>query len=321
MILLKALITGVTGFVGQYLADFLVSQGVEVVGTTSQVSKGRPGLTYNDLNSESSIITLLDEIQPDQIFHLAGLSNVKESWDNKVQTISVNVNTTINLLEAIRKSAVAESVRILTVGSAEEYGKVEVEQLPINEDCSLNPANPYGISKAAISYLVKQYYHAYGLKIIHARPFNHIGPGQNLGFVTSDFAKRIVDIELGNSNPVFKVGNLSSQRDFLDVRDVVTAYYYLLDRGLSGEVYNICSSQPVAISDILSGFTQLARLDIEVITDSSLLRPIDFPISYGTNHKIYAHTGWQPRIPLAASLSDILDYWRALGSRRGNMSV
>lgn len=312
---MRALITGINGFVGQHLANYLLSQGFEVFGTTSQINSKHSvnsKIFINDLASEQTIIKLLDEIQPDHIYHLAAQSNVKKSWDSKVDTIHVNVNLTINLLEAARKSNIKDRVKIVTIGSSEEYGRVTDMTLPIDESVSLKPTNPYGISKATVSYFARQYYQAYGLKIVHTRPFNHIGPGQKLGFVVTDFTSQIINIEKKIEDKIIRVGNLEAQRDFTDVRDIVRAYYLLLTNTSTafGEVYNVCSGIPVSISSILDKLLSFSHQKIDVFVDPNKLRPIDIPLYIGNNKKINQIIGWKPEISLNTTLSDVLDYIR-----------
>jgi GDP-4-dehydro-6-deoxy-D-mannose reductase len=311
---MRAFITGITGFVGKYLSDFLQSQEIEVYGTTSLESKSNinNNVIYNNLSNENELINLLERIKPDMIFHLAGQSNVKDSWENKTITISVNVNSTVNLLEAARKSSLSNHVKILTVGSSEEYGKVNEIDIPTTEKVALQPTNPYGISKAAVSFFAKQYFNAYGLKVLHVRPFNHIGPGQRPGFVVSDFSSQIIRIERGEQERVMYVGNLGAQRDFTDVRDIVRAYYLLLqsDKMHYGEVFNVCSGTPIAISSILNKLLLLSNRQIELKTDHSKMRATDVPKYIGDNTKLKQMTGWTPTISLESTLSDVLEHLR-----------
>ncbi|MGG1553530.1 GDP-mannose 4,6-dehydratase [Paenibacillus ferrarius] len=314
---MRALITGINGFVGDHLANYLQSCGIEVFGTTSQIdsrkSTSNSEIFVNDLTNEISIIQLLNEVRPEHIYHLAGQSNVKESWESKQGTLNTNVNLTLNLLEAARKSEISDIVRILTIGSSEEYGRVADMTVSIDENVSLQPTNPYGISKAAVSYFAKQFFDAYGLKVIHARTFNHIGPGQRLGFVVTDFASQIVELEKVKGEKIIKVGNLEAQRDFTDVRDIVRAYYLLLSTASTsfGDVYNVCSGVPVTIRSILDKLLSLSEQSIEVIIDTNKLRPIDIPLYIGNNQKIKQLTNWSPEYTLDATLFDVLDYMRA----------
>ncbi|MCZ8512551.1 GDP-mannose 4,6-dehydratase [Paenibacillus filicis] len=309
---MKALITGINGFVGRYLAEHLITLGFEVSGTTrsssTMINSHKVNIINNDLSSIKAITELLNITKPDHIYHLAGQSNVRYSWDNIEETFQTNTIKTINLLEAIKLSTICKNTKILTVGSSEEYGPTTT--LPVDEETILQPSNPYGLSKSSLFMIGKLYYHSFGLQIIHARPFNHIGPFQSLGFVTADFAKQVVDIEKGIQSPLIKVGNLNSQRDFTDVRDIVIAYYDLLADGEFGQVYNICSSKPVLIRDILKYLISQCTRNIEVQIDETKFRPVDIPIYIGSNEKIRKKVGWSPKISIEESLDDILDYWR-----------
>jgi GDP-4-dehydro-6-deoxy-D-mannose reductase len=311
---MKAFITGATGFVGTHLADFLACQGIEVWGTSrSEVSKvshsGKWNLLRLDLSDEEAMIKTFNHLQPDMIFHLAGQSSVRASWDHKLETFDANVMLTIRLLESIRKST-AKDATVLTVGSSEEYGEARQEEIPIREETPLRPISPYGVSKAAVYLLARQYYLTSGMRVIHVRPFNHIGPGQRPGFVTSDFAKQISEIEAGFRPPVMEVGNLTAERDFLDVRDIVRAYYMIALKGKSGEVYNVCSSTPVKIQSILDFFISKSKVKIEVRQNEKLFRPVDFPRYIGSNKKLTSELDWVPTVPLEDSLMAILTHWR-----------
>lgn len=313
---MKALVTGATGFVGGYLVEHLLSQGYEVWGTTRQSYSNcflgsKFKLVELDLQNESSLIAFLNTIEPSEIYHLAGQSNVKQSWDNKIETYNSNIIATVCLLEAILKSKIRNTAKILTVGSSEEYGRVDYGLMPIKEQTTLNPQSPYGVSKAAISFFAKQYYEAYGMKLIHVRPFNHIGPGQKLGFVVRDFAQQIVDIEQGKKENILMVGNLDSIRDFTDVRDIVNAYTLLMQKTtLYGEVYNVCSSAATSIGSILDNLISLSRSSIAVSYDQKRMRPSDVPLYLGDNDKIKKNTGWSPVISIQHTLIDILNSLR-----------
>ncbi|MGU3471614.1 GDP-mannose 4,6-dehydratase [Paenibacillus sp. D51F] len=313
---MKALITGVTGFVGNHLLnELLLRKDWKIWGAVRSPSKSpiyHNSFSYIqlDLHDERKIVDCLNEIKPHYIFHLAGQSNVRLSWDDKRKTFDINTMNVLNLLEAIRKSEVANSVKLLTVGSSEEYGIVKPESLPISEDTALDPQNPYGISKAAISMLIKQYHKAYGLNVIHVRPFNHIGPGQRKGFVTADFAYQIAAMETGKIENVFRVGNLSSKRDFLDVRDIVKAYLEIIMYGSAGQIYNVCLGKSTSIHEILNYFISQARVPINVEISQELFRPVDIPLYVGDNSKLFEATKWRPKYSLETSLSDILEYWR-----------
>ncbi|TVY09786.1 GDP-mannose 4,6-dehydratase [Paenibacillus cremeus] len=313
---MKALITGATGFVAKYLASHLINKGYEVWGTTRQSS---PVLFNSDfikvypleLTSKAEVLLLLNTLQPNFIFHLAGQSSVKDSWENKPFTFEANIMMTLNLLEAVKDSVIKETVRVLTVGSSEEYGDVKSDEMPISEKTQLRPISPYGISKATVSMLAQHYHRSYSMKVIHIRPFNHIGPGQSLGFVTSDLAKQIAEIESGILNPLIKVGNLDAKRDFTDVRDIVKAYELIVNFGGFGQIYNVCSNTPVSIQEVLNKLLAMSSFSsIEVIREESKMRPSDFPLYYGDAKLLIQETRWSPIISLNDSLRDILNYWR-----------
>lgn len=314
---MRVLITGVRGFVAGYLAELLLDEGYEVSGTVRAIDKcnnekggfwERITLMSADLSNQSVLEAVLQESSPEVIFHLAAQSSVQQSWENKESTFEANVLGTIRLLEAVRKYG--NNPKVLLVGSAEEYGLVSPEEVPVEETNPLRPMSPYGASKAAVSMLAAQYFWAYKFPIIYARAFNHIGPRQSLGFVTSDFAKQIAEIELGLKEPTLRVGNLEAYRDFTDVRDVVRAYHLLVQKGRPGEIYNVCSGQAVPIERILWTYLELATVTITVETDPARMRPSDVPILQGDSTKIKVDTGWKPSIPLEKSLKDVLDYWR-----------
>ena len=313
----KAIITGGTGFVARHLSKSLMNKGYTVIGTTRNCC---PELHFKDgfklVQINDSNIgewrQLFDEYQPDEIYHLAGQSSVSESWNNKVNTLNANIISTINILEAIRESIICKNVSILTVGSSEEYGHID-DTKAITELTPLQPISPYGISKATVSMFARQYAKVYNLNIIHARPFNHIGPGQSLGFITSDFAKQIVSIEKGTQDPYISVGNLEAQRDFTDVRDIVEAYIKLMEYGIAGEVYNVCSGQPRSAQFILDSLIEASYVadKIGVLIEKSKLRPSDYPCYVGDSNKLRQAVGWKPEITMAQSLHDILDFWRS----------
>ncbi|QGG49991.1 GDP-mannose 4,6-dehydratase [Lysinibacillus pakistanensis] len=312
---MKALITGVRGFVGKYLADHLLLQGIEVWGTSREESpllcleNGNVKIIKNDLDSEEEILNLLQTVTPDYIFHLAGQSNVKKSWEDKEGTFYANVNKTIFLLDAcVRYQQENPQMRLLTVGSSEEYGRVEPHELPIKESTPLRPMSPYGATKAAVSMLIQQYHKAHELNVIHARPFNHIGPGQTEGFVTTDFAKQVVLIEKGQLAPTINVGDLSSERDFTDVKDIVSAYSSILLKGELGEIYNVCSGKSVSINNILNYFLSFSHEDIIINVDKTRFRPIEFKKYYGSSEKIKSELDWQSVHPIEDSLYEIYLY-------------
>ncbi|WP_243297596.1 GDP-mannose 4,6-dehydratase [Bacillus litorisediminis] len=306
---MRALITGISGFVGQFLEKRLLRDSNIVYGTTRSQKMSNNYIILN-LLSEQDIVNLLKDIKPSHIFHLAGMSNVKQSWSHRIHAIESNTIATITLLEAVKK--VNRNIRVITIGSSEEYGYAATNSKPISEDSALRPISPYGVSKAAISMLVRQYYKADQLDVIHLRPFNHIGPGQSLGFVTSDFAYQIALINKNKQEKnQIEVGNLEAIRDFTDVRDIAEAYYKVAKHGKSGEIYNVCSGSGVKINKILDILLSFSDKQIEIITDESKMRPSEVPIMVGSNEKTQKQLQWAPKISLKSSLYDIYQYWLA----------
>lgn len=303
---MKALITGVTGFVGKHLEAFLQDKA-DVYGT-SRVPRSKKHIYQLNLLNETETLKLIDNIKPTHIFHLAGLSNVKESWDDKVVFIEGNVIGTIHLLEAVRK--VNDQIKVITVGSSEEYGILPEGVEKVLEETPLQPINPYGISKSAVSMLVKLYDKSYGLNVTHARPFNHIGPGQRLGFVTTDFAHQIALINKGLVKDCkINIGNLQIERDFTDVRDMVEAYYEIGRFGRAGEVYNVCSGRGVYIQDLLQILLSFSAKKIELVVGQNRMRVADIPRLVGDLGKLLDATGWQPKRKLEDTLRDIYNEW------------
>ncbi|MBI4079297.1 MAG: GDP-mannose 4,6-dehydratase [Candidatus Levybacteria bacterium] len=314
----RVLITGISGFAGSHLAEYLTAKTNYHIGGTylSESSlqnialiREKVTLWQLDLTNADQIANVVQEFKPDYIFHLAAISNSKESFDKPAETITNNIVSQINLLEAIRKSFLQTS-RTLVISSADIYGKVAKDDLPIDEDTPLMPINPYGVSKIAQDFLGLQYALAYKLAVIRARPFNHIGPRQSQGFVIADFAKRIAEIEKGKRAPIMKVGNLKSRRDFTDVRDMVAAYHLLLEKGTDADAYNIGFGRSITIGDVLTKMINFAKTkQIQIETDESKLRIEDTPDRVCDNKKICG-LGWRPTIPIEKSLQDTLDYWR-----------
>lgn len=308
---MKVLITGVTGFVGNFLADYLIEKGIEVWGTTRSDKKyidtinGRKvRLIRNDLKSIDRINKVLSEINPDRVFHLSGQSNVRKSWSNVQETLLNNVNDTINLFDACKDYQEGyPNFKLLTIGSSEEYGIPLNPNKPLSENTLLNPYNPYGTAKAAVSYLASQYQREYGLNVIHARPFNHIGVGQRKGFVVSDFIDQILKFE-NNFIDKIKIGNLNISRDFTDVRDIVRGYDFIINQGVTGEVYNVCSQNTISIEEILNILISFSPKKVALEQDFNLFRKIDNPKIIGCNHKI-TQLGWKPYYTIEETLYEI----------------
>ena len=315
---MKILITGVTGFVGSHLAEYCLSldQQVEVIGTCRWRSRRENiehfedaiNLYECDLRDASSVKTLLADIQPERIFHLAAQSYVPSSWNSPGETITTNVIGQLNIFEAMRETNSTASIQI--AGSSEEYGLVHPEEAPITEENPLRPLSPYAVSKVAQDMLAYQYFQSYGLKVVRTRAFNHTGPRRGDVFVTSNFAKQIAEIEAGQRPPVIHVGDLNPKRDFTDVRDIVRAYWLSLEHCSLGEVYNVASGKAYRIKEVLKILLDNSGQDIEVVEDPERLRPSDVPLLLGDNSRFCKATGWSPEIPFEQTAKDLLDYWR-----------
>ena len=315
---MKILITGVTGFVGSHLAEYCLSldQQVEVIGTCRWRSRRENiehfedaiNLYECDLRDASSVKTLLADIQPERIFHLAAQSYVPSSWNSPGETITTNVIGQLNIFEAMRETNSTASIQI--AGSSEEYGLVHPEEVPITEENPLRPLSPYAVSKVAQDMLAYQYFQSYGLKVVRTRAFNHTGPRRGDVFVTSNFAKQIAEIEAGQRPPVIHVGDLNPKRDFTDVRDIVRAYWLSLEHCSLGEVYNVASGKAYRIKEVLKILLDNSGQDIEVVEAPERLRPSDVPLLLGDNSRFCKATGWVPEIPFEQTAKDLLDYWR-----------
>ncbi len=313
---LRALITGINGFAGSHLADYLLTlPQIQVYGGVYGDCEnivhldGRATFIAGDLTDPSFARSLLERTSPERVYHLAGQAFPPASWQDPWTTLEINVRSQVNLLHAATQ--LQSPPRILVIGSMEEYGRIRPDALPVTENTPFQPDSPYGVSKVTQDLLGLQYFQSHHLPIVRVRPTNHIGPRQNEQFVTSNFAKQVAEIEIGAREPVLHVGNLEAERDFVDVRDMVRAYYLALERGEPGQVYNIGSGQPRSIRDMLDLLLATSRVPIRVQQDPDRLRPSDTPVLYCSAAKFHAQTGWQPIVPLETSLRDILDYWRA----------
>jgi GDP-4-dehydro-6-deoxy-D-mannose reductase len=312
---MKVLVTGAAGFVAGHLVAYLRGEhpSVEVFGLTRPHGTA-PALPPSvavleaDLDDAASVCAAVDIVRPDRIVHLAGQSSVHRSWEEPAATLRTNVHGFLHLLEAVRRFAL--SPRVLAVGSAEEYGAVDPRELPVGEEAPLRPNSPYAVSKVAQGFLALQYALSFQMGIVRTRTFHHTGPGRGEAFAESSFARQIVEIEAGRRAPVLEVGNLEAVRDFTDVRDVVRAYWLLLERGDAGEVYNVCSGRGVRIRDLLQRLIEISGAEVEVRVDPARLRPSDVPAHVGDPARIRKATGWEPRIGLDETLRDLLQDWR-----------
>lgn len=310
---MRIFVTGATGFVGSHLVSNLLANGHDVWTLYHAATSQNESLEHErlhpiagDLLDLQGLTATVAEAAPDVIYHLAGQAYPGKSWRNVARTIAINTGGTANLLEA----AVAfGKPRTVVVTSAEIYGKIRPSQLPITHRSIPKPRHPYGVSKHAAGELVRLFAKRFDLPVVEARPFNHIGPNQALGFVVTDFASQIAKVKLGLSKPKMLVGNLSAERDFTDVRDVVQAYQLLAEKGESGEAYIICSGHAVSISTILNILLEINQVNVEVEYDPARMRPSDIPILFGSYEKIKNAVGWEPTIHLRQTLRDVSAEW------------
>ena len=294
---MRALVTGGRGFVGRWLAAHLGKEGDEVVATGEEV----------DVTDPDAVRRSLDDIRPDAVYHLAGWASVGSSWADPAGAFRVNANGTVHVLDAARR--LPTPPHVLVVSSAEVYGRVQPDQLPLGEDTPVSPVSPYAASKVAAEVAAHQAHLGYGLPVCVVRPFNHIGPGQSPGFVVSDLAKRIVAAERSGATFV-EMGNPTPRRDLTDVRDVVRAYRLLVTEGEPGRIYNVCSGDDIQIGDLARRLLALSEVELELRTGSVELRPVDVPVLRGDATRLRAATGWTPEYSLDETLADVLAAWR-----------
>lgn len=315
---MRILITGITGFVGSHLAEYILNlkEEHEILGICRWRSP-RENLAniYNkvslhdaDLLDLSALLRTIRTIKPDVIFHLAAQSYVLTSFNSPIQTLWTNVIGTANLLEAVRIVEINPIIHICS--SSEVYGQVSEKDVPIKETCPFNPASPYAVSKVAEDMLAFQYWLSYKIRTICTRMFTHSGPRRGDVFAMSFFAKQVAAGELGLKEPVVYVGNLKSVRTFCDVRDAVKAYWIMVNKCKPGEVYNIGGDRTLTIGEALDILLSFSKKKFEIKVDPKLIRPSDVTLQIPCIDKFKNETGWQPQIPLEKTLQDILDYWR-----------
>lgn len=316
----KALITGISGFAGSHLAQYLVAQNkYHIAGTyhsernLENISsvKSKLNLTKIDLTNSEAVENLIQSTGADFIFHLAAFPSPADSYKNPSLYMQNNINAEINILEAVRLKNLTNT-KMLIVSSSEVYGFVSPKDLPINEETPFKPVSPYGVSKIAQDYLGLQYFLAYKLNVVRARPFGHLGPRLSDQFVASAFSKKIAEIEKKKREPILMIGNLDAKRDLTDVRDIVRGYELLMEKGKAGEVYNLGSGVSYYIRYILDVLLSFSAVKIAVQEDQTLLRPNDIPELLCDNRKMLELTGWKPTISIEQSLKDTLDYWRGI---------
>lgn len=313
---MKILVFGITGFAGTSMYHLLNRiDGNHLYGTFRH-STGNRNIADNyrratliecDINDVYSIENVLSESQPDIIFHFASYVSVINSFKNPLPIFQTNIIGTTNLLEGIKK--IVPKAKILIPGSAEQYGRVPEDKMPIKEIYPLNPVNPYAISKKAQEEIGFHYFNHIGLNIYFTRTFHYTGPRQPLGFVCSDIVKQVVDVEVGKTECV-KVGNLDARRDFTDIRDVVNAYWIITNNGKAGEVYNVCTGKSIKIQDILDKLIIHSGKHVLVEIDKNKLRQSDVPDFVGDNTKLRS-IGWMPQYTIDDSLNELLEWWRS----------
>jgi len=318
----RILVTGCAGFVGEYLIDYILQQehGAEIFGIDVIEPRKRypERVFYSQINllDRERVENVLEHIDPDCIVHLASFSSVGDSWKNPITSFKNNTNIFLNVLETVHVMGL--KCRILSPGSSEQYGIVQEEDLPITEQAPLQPVSPYAAARIAQEHLSLIYARSFGLDVVCTRSFNHIGPGQPDKFVISSIAKQFAENKLGLKKGLL-LGNIRVVRDFLDVRDVVGAYYLLLKKGERGEVYNVCSGKGIPLLTIIKSFSKISGLEPSVEVSKTLLRPMENPMVVGSHEKI-AKLGWYPGIALHDSLRDIYEYWMD-GVRTGKQAA
>ena len=299
---MRVAVTGGSGFVGTWLQAHLRDAGDDVVCVDT------------DITDAEAVGVAIRNAAPDAIYHLAGQANVASSWTDPAGTFAVNATGTLNVLEAAR--SISPMPRVLVVGSADEYGVVSREQMPITESQPLRPVSPYAVSKVAAEQLAFQAFAGFGLPTICARSFNHIGPGQSDGFVVSAIARQVADAERSGES-VVHIGNLTARRDFTDVRDVVRAYRRLVECGEPGGAYNVCSGVDIEIAQLANALISQSTVALRLEIDPARVRPVDTPVFLGDPSKLCSATGWQPTFDIVSTVGEVLAWWRESGPPTG----
>jgi GDP-4-dehydro-6-deoxy-D-mannose reductase len=295
----RALVTGASGFVGRHLMEHLRASGDDVTGCDRADGSC-------DIGDRASVTAAIGRARPDVVYHLAGWSDVGSSWGAPLDVFRANAEGTLNVLLSCSEAGVG---RVLSVSSADIYGVVTEDELPLDEDAQLRPVTPYAASKVAADYLGLQAWLGRKLPVLRVRAFNHLGPGQSPQFVAPALAERIARNELTGGHEI-PVGNLSPRRDFTDVRDVVRAYRLLVEHGEPGQAYNICTGEDIAVRDLAERLVALSTRPMQLVRDPALERPVDIPVLRGDNSRLRAATGWAPEIPIDVTLADLLEDMR-----------
>ncbi|MDH3216618.1 MAG: GDP-mannose 4,6-dehydratase [Candidatus Krumholzibacteria bacterium] len=315
----QVLVTGSAGFVGRVLTDVLEREGFQVWGIDQHPDSTEPQRERNitiDLKNRSEVVSILDKIGPRFIVHLAAQSSAGQSFADPHFTIVNNLLPVLHILDYLRTNDA--DVRLLVVGSAEVYGPVAKQDLPLKETHEANPASPYALSKWLQEECCRQYASLYDIDVVMTRSFNHTGPGQRDTFVLPSFAKQIVEIKEGLREPRVRVGNIDMRRDFSDVKDVCKAYTLLLREGKRGRIYNVCSGVSHSLRDLLEALASMAHVDIEIDVDAERTRSVDIDELCGDNRRIASDTGWTTKTPIEETLRSLLDYWSESIARLGH---
>jgi GDP-4-dehydro-6-deoxy-D-mannose reductase len=303
----RALVTGASGFVGRHLVAHLEAEGDTVAVLDRHAS------VAVDVTDPPAVLHAIADARPDVVYHLAALTHVGESWDRRADYAAVNVGGTRNVLDACARVGVG---MVVAVGSAEAYGRVEPADLPVDEDVPLHPRSPYGTTKMEAELVARRAHEARGLPVVVVRPFNHTGPGQSADFVVPALASRVAAAERPDASDALRVGNLDSVRDLTDVRDVVRAYRLVARHGRPGSTYNVCRGRGVSVRAIALGLLSIARRELRLVVDSSLVRPVDVPVLVGDPARLRHDTGWSPEIDFTRTLFDVLEEARARTATR-----
>lgn len=300
---MRALVTGAAGFVGRYLVQHLADLGDQVLATDHSISvtiPARSGVRWQqlDVSDASACSDIISQFEPEIIYHLAGIAFVPEAENNFDRTLVINVGGTNNLIRAVHLLQLGSTV--VLISSAEVYGRIKPEDLPLQENTRLNPANNYSLSKSMAEMVAERYGQFGYVRTVVMRPFNHVGPGQDSRFVVSSFASQLARICAGMAPPIIRVGNLEAERDFSDVEDIVRAYRLAAQQGQG--TYNLCSGRPVSIQWILNTLIEISGLSVEIEQDPARMRPSEVPVLYGSFEKAERELGWQPNISLTETL-------------------
>jgi GDP-4-dehydro-6-deoxy-D-mannose reductase len=307
----KCLVTGCDGFIGRFLTDLLLREGLTVHGAVRKLPersdslRDKISLLEYDLLEKGRAAEVMAEVSPDYVFHLAAWADIPLSWQTPEKAIMTNTLGTLYLLEGIRQTGISPVIEVAC--SSAEYGLCRADEIPVKEDKEFRPASPYAVSKIGADMLAYLYWYSYGLKVVRVRPFHVTGPGK-MPDAYSDFSRGIVAVEKGKKKAL-EVGNLEAVRDIVDVRDCARAMWLLALKGTPGEVYNICAGRGHKIADLLARLIALSPGEIKVVPDPARMRPADDPVLIGDSSRLRA-LGWEPQVPIDKTLSDILDYWR-----------